>query len=165
MKDEVELKNPDDDDEKAVTVDSIVAEVICKKDNAKVLELTINSQLVEALSEIADGKPEMTPTMPGKIKCTIIPQAQPTHNVAVWINLYVVSDLAFYGTVLGREDMMGAWCYLCLLARREFQDLLSSGQPWSWSEMKKLAAEVNQPNFKGDSKMGVKASPLWNLFR
>ena len=59
VKDEVELKNPDDDDEKAVTVDSIVAEVICKKDNAKVLELTINSQLFEALSEIADGKLEI----------------------------------------------------------------------------------------------------------
>ena len=108
MKDEVEMKNPDDDDEKAVTVDSIVAEVICKKDNAKVLEITNNSQLVEALSEIADGKLEITPTVPGKTKCTIIPQAQATHNVAVWTNLYVVSDLAFYETVLGREGMMGA---------------------------------------------------------
>ena len=29
--------------------------------------------------------------------------------------------------------------------------------------MIKLAAEVNKPNFKGDSKMGVKASPLWSF--
>ena len=35
--------------------------------------------------------------------------------------------------------------------------------PGSWSELKKLADEVNQPNFKGDSKMGVKASPLWSF--
>ena len=60
------------------------------------MELTINSQLVEALSEIADGKLEMTPTVPGKVKRTIIPQAQATHNVAVWINLYVVFDLVIY---------------------------------------------------------------------
>ena len=78
----------------------IVPGVICKKENAKVLELTINSQLVEALSEIEDGKLEMTPTVPGKVKCTIIPQAQTTQNVAVWINLYVVSVLIFYGTIL-----------------------------------------------------------------
>ena len=163
VKDEVELESPDDDDEKAVTTDSIVAEVICKKDKAEVLELTVNSQLVEALREIADGKLEITPTMPGKVKCTFIPHAQPTNNIAVRINLYVVSDLAFYGTVLGRESMMGAWCYLCLLARRGFQDLLSPGRAWSWSELNKLAAEVNQPHFKGDSKMGVKASPLWSF--
>ena len=43
VKDEVQLKTPDEDDDKAVTVDSIVAEIICKKDNAKMLELTINS--------------------------------------------------------------------------------------------------------------------------
>ena len=109
VKEEVQLKTLDDDDDKAVTVDSIVAEVICKKDNAKVMELTINSQLVEAMSEIADGKLEMTATVPGKVKCTIIPPAQATSNVAVLINLYMVSDLALYGTVLGREDMMGAW--------------------------------------------------------
>ena len=101
MKDEVEMKNPDDDDEKAVTVDSIVAEVICKKDNAKVLELTINNQFVEAMSEIVYGKLEMTATVPGKVKCTIISPAQATNNVAVSINLYAVSDLALYGTVLG----------------------------------------------------------------
>ena len=41
VKEEVQLKTLDDDDDKAVTVDSIVAEVICKKDNAKVMELTI----------------------------------------------------------------------------------------------------------------------------
>ena len=116
VKEEAELKSPDDDDEKALAVDSIVAEVICKKGNAKVLELTINRKLIEALSEITDGKLEMTPTAPGKVKYTIIPQAQVTHNVAVLIDLYVVSDLVFYGTVLGRGGMMGAWCYyLCIL--------------------------------------------------
>ena len=143
-----------------------MAEVICKNDNAKVLELTNNSQLlveIEALSKIVDGTLEMTPAVPGEVKCTIIPQAQTTHNVAVWINMYVMSDLVFYGTVLGKEGMMGAWCYLCLLARRGFQDLLSPGRPWSWSELNKLAAKVNQPNFKGDSKKGVKASPLWSF--
>ena len=39
VKDKMQLKTPDDDDDKAVTGDSIVAEVICKKDNEKVLEL------------------------------------------------------------------------------------------------------------------------------
>ena len=29
--------------------------------------------------------------------------------------------------------------------------------------MKEIAAEVNHPNFKGDSKMGVKGSPLFEF--
>ena len=160
---EGELRNHDHDDDKAITVDSILAEVICKKYNADVLKITINSKFVEVMRGIEEGKLELIVTEPGKVKCNIIPYAQPTHEKSVKVNMYVVSDLAFYGTVLGREGMMGGWCFLCDLARRQFCDLLTPDRTWLWSSLKKTAAEVKHPNFKGDSKLGVKCSPLWKF--
>ena len=47
VKDRVELVSLDDDDEKAITLDSIAVEVICKKDNADELKHMVNKQLVE----------------------------------------------------------------------------------------------------------------------
>ena len=58
--------------------------------------------------------------------------------------------------------MLGA-TYLRKLCRREFTDLLSSGRAWCWSTLFNLTANVNYPNFKGGSKMGVKVSPLWSF--
>ena len=52
---------------------------------------------------------------------------------------------------------------MCDLARRQFCDLLTPGRTWSWSSLEKTAAEVKHPNFKGDSKLGVKCSPLWKF--
>ena len=56
---ETVLERSGNDDRHAITVESIFAEVICKKDSAAILKLTINDQLVEAMREISESKLEM----------------------------------------------------------------------------------------------------------
>ena len=108
-----------------MTLELIIAEVVFKKDNTKVLKLTVNNQLGEALRKIAEGKLEMTPTttMLRKVKYSFIPHDWPTYtqcNIRDQ-HLYMVSDLTFYEIVLHREGMMDGWCYLCNLGCPEFQ--------------------------------------------
>ena len=70
--------------------------------------------------------------MKGEVRCAVLPaQVHPTANTFK-VDIYVVSDLAFYAMVLEREGMMGVWCYLCKLSHAEFQDLFKRGDAWAW---------------------------------
>ena len=66
--DEKKLEDPDDDDDKAITLESIVVEAICKKDNAVILKLTVNNSFVVAMQEMATGKLKMA--MDERVKCS-----------------------------------------------------------------------------------------------
>ena len=52
MKDDIELEAYDEDEKHSFSFELIIAEVIYKKDNAKILKLTINDKLSEAMKEI-----------------------------------------------------------------------------------------------------------------
>ncbi len=40
--------------------------------------------------------------------------------IALPINVYITGDLAFYATVLGKENMGGIWCPWCMLSKQEW---------------------------------------------
>ena len=58
LNDDIEIDDHDEDDKHLLTYELIIiiAEVICKKDNAEIMKLTINTQLSEAMKEIAKYK-------------------------------------------------------------------------------------------------------------
>ncbi len=48
------------------------------------------------------------------------------------VQVFLTSNLAFYSTVLGKENMSGAWCAYCLLAHSDWQALKhTDGEPWT----------------------------------
>jgi len=107
MTEERVLECLDNDDKHAITVESIFAEVICKKDSAAILKLTINNKLVEAMQEISESKLEMAVGGMRDTQCKFMSLTRVSTNTCCKVNLYVVFDLAFDGMVLGRENMMG----------------------------------------------------------
>ena len=58
LDDDIEIDDHDEDDKHLLTYELIIiiAEVICKKDNAEIMKLIINTQLSEAMKEIAKYK-------------------------------------------------------------------------------------------------------------
>ncbi len=163
VKDAYEVEGHDDDDSHSFTFNTIIAEVICKKDNSEILKLTINNKLSEAMKEIAESKVEFQVSANGKVKCRFIPKSEKTLHPTCAVHLYAIADLAYYGMVLGREHMMGDWCYLCTLSHAEFQDLLKEGDDWTWSMLEEIAKKVKDPAFKGQSYHGVKEAPWWTF--
>ncbi|KAL7524102.1 hypothetical protein ACHAXR_002598, partial [Thalassiosira sp. AJA248-18] len=159
--DGVDREGHDEDDPHSFTYELIVAEAICKKDNAKIMENTINKGLTPAMKEIVESKLAVEVGEGGNITCRFLPLASETTLKTFKVELYVVSDLAFYGMALGREGMMGAWCYLCRLSHAEFQDLLREGDDWVMAALQAMAKEVAHPSFKEQSKNGVKVAPWW----
>jgi hypothetical protein len=56
----------------------------------------------------------------------------------------MTGDLAFYSTILGKENMSGAWCYMCHLAHQAWQKLdHEKGDIWSIDEYKKHLQKLN----------------------
>ena len=102
-----------------------------------------------------------------KVKCRFLPTQDTTEDtisfVSMKVDMYVVSDLAFYGMVLGREHIMEDWCYLCRLRHVAFQNLLRQGKAWTWAKMEEFANDVADPKYKQASKLGVKEAPWWTF--
>ena len=72
--------------------------------------------------------------------------------MSIKVGMYVVSDIAFYGMVLGKEDMMSDWCYQCRLSYAEFQILLRQDEAWTWAKMEEFTEEVAGLKYKQASK-------------
>jgi len=131
---------------KSHTFEISVAEVICKKDNAKVLQLTCNKRLTAGLKTIARSDLVVQEDVTGYITCsflpatTNLPESDTTTSIRTRANLYVTGDLAFYGMVLGRESMMGNWCYLCHLSHSEFSELTKDGKDWTNEDLLEISA-------------------------
>ena len=113
------------------------------------------------MQEISESKLEIAVGGIRDTQCKFMSLTRVSTNTCCRVNIYAVSDLAFYGMVLGRESMMGGWCYLCQLSHKEFQNLMFHGNAWALSTMMEVANEVAQTSFKKHSKLGVKEGPLW----
>ncbi len=89
------------------------------KNNAKILMLTIKEGLNEGLQTISKKSLRVTSDNNGLIVASFImctdtddKDTKHTHKCIV----YIVVDLAFYATVLGRELSLLHHCYLCQLS-------------------------------------------------
>ena len=93
-----------------------VAEVLCRKDNADILQKTIEPRLSRGLEGISKSSLNIACDANGCVlSCSFSCFAAQQSECSVIqknVHLYVVGDLAFYAMVLGRESMSGNWCYL-----------------------------------------------------
>ena len=127
---EKKLEDSDNDDDKSITLQSIVAEAICKKDNAAILKLAVNDSFVASMRDMATSNLKMARDEQGKVQGTLAPLTRQSTATTLKVNLYVTSDIAFYGMAMGRESMMGDWYYLCRLKHAQFRILLSGRDDW-----------------------------------
>jgi hypothetical protein len=73
----------------------------------------------------------------------------------------MTGDLLFYSMILGKESMAGAWCWRCMLAKAEWQNLLHSGEPWTHEKLAAHLEKVKQmTNPRPIDVRGVKAKAL-----
>ena len=138
-----------------------VAEILCRKDNAKILSESIKDELTKGLEQLATSEINFYLSSEGEIDCALVDESR---EMSVKPNLYVVGDLAFYGMVLGKESMSGHWCHLCQLSAKEFADLKKIGKAWTYKEMEELGAKfVGDKDAKKKPTLGVKDVPWWNF--
>ena len=119
-----------------------VAEVICRKDNAEILSMTIKDELTKGLRTIAENKLTFYREN-GLLACKFGDVTSP-HLASHQVKLYNVGDLAWYGIPLGKEGMSGKWCHICQLSAKEFADLTKTGTLWTHPEMKRLGDEYQR---------------------
>ena len=156
-------KSAKGDDVQSFSFEISVAEIICRKDNAEILELTIKDELTKGLDTLATEPLHFFLDATNKIQCSVgtnnLAPANGdvcTHNA----NMYIVGDLAFYGMILGKESMSGTHCHLCKLPAAEFKNLLVNGEPWAYEEMQSIAIDYeNDVNPNKKPKLGIKSLP------
>ena len=137
-----------------------VAEIICRKDTAKILEMTIKSELTVGLETLSKRKLHVFINREGIVDCTLGDVPEGTFAVSLSPQLYVTGDLAFYGMVLGKEGMSGKHCHLCQTSLAEMKTLARDGQRWTYEEMDRLAASYQSDKRKSKkATMGMKNSP------
>lgn len=155
-----------------------VAEILCRKDNAELLSLTIKKKLTEGLKTIAEDQLQIFTNDKGETDCCFV-NKKSLQDINEWpaeekdkftfpeINLYIVGDLAFYAMVLGRESMSGHHCYLCKLSAKEYADqFCERGVAWTYDEMKRLAKDLEDRrnnNDKAEVVNGIKEEPWWDF--
>jgi hypothetical protein len=160
-------------DNKSECFDVSVAEVLCRKDNAEILEKTVLSELSKYLELVVENPIRIIErkTAPDGdsvgIECMFEPTVVEkccTELKILKANVYVTGDLAFYAMVLGKEGMSGHWCHLCKLSRKEFADLAAEGEEWTSQAMIDAAKEVEDSGDK-KPKLGVKSKLWWPFIK
>ena len=161
--------NTTDDNEDEVKHESFsfeisVAEILCRKDNAEILTLTIKDDLTKGLKTIAEEHLNITVDDQNKVVCSFGEASTDAAFPSIKPHLYVVGDLAYYGMILGKEGMSGDHCHLCKLSAKEFVNLAKNGELWVHEELAKMGeafVEVQKVKPKTNPKNGVKAVTWW----
>ena len=155
-------------DKSSVYFDVSVAEVLCRKDNAEVLEKTILTELTKGLKTMAENEMHIIRKKNGDYDCVFGKMCDVAATLeegdiivkALKVHLYVTGDLAFYAMVLGKEGMSGHWCHLCKISRKDFDNLAMEGELWTTKAMIETAKEVAESDSK-KPKHGVKTKLWW----
>lgn len=94
-----------------VIFDIGLAEVICRKDNAKVLENTIEPFLTRGFGIITENKLTIGLNEEGEIACVFGDDETLQSKTTPQKEMYCVGDFAFYAMILGREHSPGHHCF------------------------------------------------------
>ena len=127
---------------KNVECESIVAYILCKKDNGDILKNTIIDELQASF------------------KLIIKPILISNHQVSI-DNQNVTGDLAFLVILLGKECSSSTWCFKCELYPKVcLKRGHKIGEDWTMNALI-LVSESNSTGLAGH---GVKESPIWDFF-
>ena len=156
--------NVSDDTKESFSFEISVAEILCRKDNADLLDKTVKTELTKGLRTIAKNKLVIS-HKDSTIDCGFESSGDDS-EVSMSTGMYIVGNLALYGMLLGKEGMSGNWCHICKLSKKEFSDLVRNGDPWAYDEMESLAnwyKEKVKMKPSTDPKLGMKDVP-WFTF-
>ncbi len=139
-----------------------VGQIDCKKDTALALLNTFGPTLNKSSNRIIVGgsnllsifRLENAPAAAGAPESMLYAlfggkdagnnQEGRTLLYTVPVRLYMTGDLAFYSTILGRENMSGAWCYVCSLSHQAFQPLeYTEGYKWTFDKLELHLEKLN----------------------
>ncbi len=131
-------------------------EVICRKDTAKLIELTILPRLTNGLEVV-----KLIPLCismnryDGKLVCEYnrTPSIGSTTPI---VDIYITGDLAFQAMALGKESLAGHWCIQCTSSKAQFLD---NRTMWMIEEMVRLGKETKSK--KEEPQLGIKQQPWW----
>jgi hypothetical protein len=147
-----------------LTFDIAVAEVICKKDNAEVLKLTVEQHLTEGISAITKETLTFGYGSNGDMACFFGSCDGLTSRCAPAKDVWFTGDLAFYAMVLGRESSSGTRCYLCRMSAKEFTQSLQAGEAWSYDTMNELVGKMKRSGAKNPKPIeGCKELAWWQM--
>ena len=136
----------------------VTAEIICRKDNAEILSLTINTLLSSALRCLSTQY--LVFDEDDDVNCFL--SFPVDGKVCIKPHLYVVGDLAFYGMVLGKEGMSGKHCHLCKMLHKDFPNLAENKELWDFEEMEKVAEDfLSCRKVTKKPVYGIKNLPWW----
>ncbi len=110
-----------------------VGNVDCQKDTREVLEATVGVPLNESLKRIV-GKFISISHESILLMNEQPPDAGHHPEESIWMEsrAFIAGDLSFFGTILGKENMAGAWCTWCTLSKAQWSAADHRiGEPWT----------------------------------
>jgi len=68
---------------------------------------------------------------------------------SIWMEsrAFIAGDLSFFGTILGKENMAGAWCTWCTLSKAQWSAADHRiGEPWTIEKILDIRRNVEENN-------------------
>ena len=131
-----------------------VCEVICRKDTAKLIELTILPELTKGLKVVTLTPLCICVNPDGELICEFNHTPTESATSQPIVEVIVTGDLAFQAMALGKESMAGHWCMQCTSPKATF---LEDGMLWKMEDMFRLGAKLKN----GQTQLGIKHQPWW----
>ena len=131
-----------------------VCEVICRKDTAKLIELTILPELTKGLKVVTLTPLCICVNPDGELICEFNHTPTESATSQPIVEVIVTGDLAFQAMALGKESMAGHWCMQCTSPKATF---LEDGTLWKMEDMVRLGAKLKN----GQTQLGIKQQPWW----
>jgi hypothetical protein len=146
-----------------------VGNIDVAKDTRSVLERTLRIPLNESLKRV-HGKKVLVHLLdndtPPVTLTEELPGEQENNNfISFHVRTFITGDLAFFATILGKENMSTQWCTWCKLSRVEWSNPNHvRGEPWSIEGIQRVRFSVAENNLleMPENIKGCTAIPLFD---
>ena len=127
------------------------------------LKETVHKNLAAGINKVEHGRVKFIQNDEGKWNCTIIDKDDVEFNASNTIDAeaFMIGDLKFLSTILGKENFDGQWCYLCKLFYSEWQKGDVCGIPWTLKDL--IAQSEKSKHCDGKERMGVREIPFFDI--
>ena len=143
-----------------------LADVACRKDNGDILENTCIKPLMNGVNDIKESDILFSyDSDDDKLSLTLTASHKHASTFYIKPTSFMVGDLQFLATVMGKENFSSSWCNWCRMTKDDWQTGrdLADGDLWDVEEVKRQA-DTNKKNGYTNVRMnGVKAYPLTTI--
>lgn len=143
-----------------------LADVACRKDNGDILENTCMKQLMKGVNTIEESDILFSyDNDDDKLSLTLTASHQHASSFYIKPTSFMVGDLQFLATVMGKENFSSAWCNWCKMTKEDWQAGrdLADGDLWDVEEVKHQADMNKQHGYTDVRMKGIKTYPLTTI--